>query len=128
MQGLSAVPEGQLESLTAIDFFTKEIHTWQGLTRYYVLVTIDYATRKVEIAGITRQPHGEWMKQMARNLTDPFSGFLRDKKYLIHDRDPLFTTAFRNILRESGVRPIRTLPMAPHLKSHGGTVCTEYQE
>ncbi len=103
------------DSLTAIDFFNIEIYTRTGLTRYYVLVCIDYATRKVEIAGISQQPYGEWMTQMARNLTDPLSGFLRDKKYLIHDRDPLFTKEFRRILRDSGVRPIRTLPMAPHL-------------
>ena len=103
------------ESLCAIDFFTTEIYTWAGLTRYYVLVTIDYATRKVEVVGISQQPHGAWMEQMARNLTDHFSGFLKEKKYLIHDRDPLFTKAFRRILRDSGVRPIRTLPMAPHL-------------
>ncbi|MDH4201353.1 MAG: integrase core domain-containing protein [Phycisphaerae bacterium] len=103
------------ESLAAIDFFTTEIYTWAGLTRYYVLVTIDYATRKVEVVGISHQPNGNWMKQMARNLTDPLSGFLRDKKYLIHDRDPLFTKEFRHILKDSGVKPIRTLPMAPHL-------------
>ncbi|MEN8128153.1 MAG: integrase core domain-containing protein, partial [Planctomycetota bacterium] len=55
------------------------------------------------------------MSQMARNLTDPFSGFLKDKKYIIHDRDPLFTKVFRRTLKGSGVKPIRTLPMAPHL-------------
>ena len=103
------------ESLAAIDFFTTEIYTWAGLTRYYVLVCIDYSTRKVSIVGISRQPNGVWMRQMAKNLTDPFSGFLKDKKYLIHDRDPLFTKEFRSILRDSGVKPIRTLPMAPHL-------------
>ena len=103
------------ESLSAIDFFTTEIYTWAGLTRYFVLVTIDYATRKVEVVGISQQPYGAWMSQMARNLTDHFSGFLKDKKYLIHDRDPLFTQEFRSILRSSGVKPIRTLPMSPHL-------------
>ena len=55
------------------------------------------------------------MKQLAKNLTDPFGGFLKGKKYLIHDRDPLFTKEFRQILKDSGVKPIRTLPMAPHL-------------
>ncbi len=103
------------ESLAAIDFFTCEIYTWAGLTRYYVLVCIDYSTRKVEVVGISHQPYGEWMNQMARNLTDSFSGFLKNKKYLIHDRDPLFSKEFRQILKFSGVRPIRTLPMSPHL-------------
>jgi hypothetical protein len=75
------------DSLAAIDFFTTEIYTIKGLMRYMVLVVIDYKTRKVEIAGIVQQGYGDWMKQIARNLTDPIDGFLKDKKYLIHDRD-----------------------------------------
>jgi len=103
------------ESLAAIDFFTTEIYTLTGLTRYMVLVSIHYATRKVEVVGIIQQAHAQWMSQMARNLVDQFSGFLKDKKYLIHDRDPSFTKKFREILKSSGIKPIRTLPMSPHL-------------
>lgn len=55
------------------------------------------------------------MEQLARNLTDPVSGFLKDKKHLIHDRDPVFARKFRRILKDSGINPIKTLPMAPHL-------------
>ncbi|OHB67894.1 MAG: hypothetical protein A2Y76_02630 [Planctomycetes bacterium RBG_13_60_9] len=43
------------------------------------------------------------------------TGFLKDKKYLIPDRDTLFTDEFREISGVSGIKPIRTLPMAPHL-------------
>ena len=103
------------QSLAAIDFFTTEIYTLKGLTRHMVLVVIDYATRKVEVAGIVQQADGEWMKQMARNLTDPFRGFLRGKKYLIHDRDSLFTRDFATILRQSGVKTVKTSPLAPNL-------------
>ena len=101
-------------SLTAIDFFSCEVYTIKGLTRYMVLVAIDYATRKVEIVGIVEQAYGDWMKQMAKNLTDPFCGFLKDKKYLIHDRDPLYTHAFINILKSAGVEHIKSMPMAPN--------------
>ena len=55
------------------------------------------------------------MKQMARNLTDPISGFLRNKKYLIHDRDPLFTKEFRAILKAGGVKPVKTTVASPNL-------------
>jgi hypothetical protein len=48
-------------------------------------------TRIVEIAGICVDPDGEWMAQVARNLADHFEGFLRDHRYLIVDRDPLYT-------------------------------------
>ncbi len=50
--------------------------TDKELVRYYVLFVIDLESRRVEIAGIVHQPYGAWMKQIARNLADPFDGFL----------------------------------------------------
>ena len=34
------------------------------------------------------------MNQIGRNLTDVVDGILKGKRYLIHDRDPWFTTEF----------------------------------
>jgi len=102
------------QSLAACDFFTTEVYTVKGLTRYMVFVVIDYATRKVEIAGIVEQAYGDWMVQMARNLTDPFCGFLKNKKYLIHDRDVLYTKEFVKTLKAGGVKPIKSMPLAPN--------------
>jgi hypothetical protein len=102
------------ESLAAIDFFTTEIYTIKGLRRYMVLVVIDYSTRKVEIAGIVEQACGDWMKQMAKNLTDPMCGFLRHKKYLVHDRDRLYTKVFMDMLHAAGVETIKSMPLAPN--------------
>lgn len=51
------------------------------------------------IAGITNQPRDDWMKQIARNLTDNAEGFLRSIRYLIIDRDPLYSAAFRRMLK-----------------------------
>lgn len=42
---------------------------------------------------------------MARNLTDPVDGCLRNAHYLIHDRDPLYTRVFGKILESTGVQP-----------------------
>ncbi len=47
------------------------------------------------------------MKQVARNLTDADSGFLNGARYLIHDRDPLFTEGFGKILKPSGVKTVK---------------------
>jgi hypothetical protein len=80
-----------------MDFFTVEAVTWAGLVRFHVLFVIDLATRRVELAGIVHQPHEAWMLQVARNLTDVVDGFLLCKRYLIMDRDPLFTRAFRSM-------------------------------
>jgi hypothetical protein len=85
--------KAHFDSIAATDFFTVEVLTLAGLARYFVLFVIDIETRRVQIAGIVRQPHGAWMKQIARNLTDHVDGFLEGTRYLIHDRDPLFTDA-----------------------------------
>jgi transposase InsO family protein len=58
------------------------------------------------------------MQQCARQLTDPFEGFLLDKRYLLHDRDTKFTQAFDGLLKASGVEPIRLPPRSPNLDAH----------
>ena len=59
---------------------------------------IDLSTRRVAIAGIATKADGIWMDQVARNLCDAGDGFLTGKRYLIHDRDPLFTAEFLGAL------------------------------
>ena len=105
-------------AFAATDFFTIEIWTPRGLVRHLVLFVIDLPTRKVEIAGILPQPDGHWMKQIARNLTDSFGGFLCGKRFLIHDRDPLFTKAFAEILLTAGVKVIKLPPRSPNLNAY----------
>ena len=105
------------EGLAAADFFTIEVWTKVGLIRYMVLFVIDLPTRRVEIAGISLVPKGPWMEQIARNLVDEMAGFLRGKTHLIHDRDPLFTRGFRELLQSAGVTSVRLPPRSPNLNS-----------
>jgi len=106
------------EGLAAADLFTVEVLTMEGLRRYFVLFVIELKTRRVKIAGIHHQPYGEWMEQMARNLTDVFDGFLQNTRHLIHDRDPLYTRAFGEILTSSGVQPVRLPLRSPNLNAY----------
>ncbi len=104
-------------AISACDFFTVEVLTFAGLVRYHVFFVIDLATRRVQIAGIRHEPGGQWMKQVARNLTDAVDGFLKDARYLIHDRDPLFTKDFREVLKNSssGVKTVKLPARSPNL-------------
>ena len=104
-------------AIAATDFFTMEVLTSRGLVRYFVLFVIDLETRRVNIAGISHQPYNNWMKQMARNLTDAFEGFLRDARYLIHDRDPLVSESFRLILEPGGVKTVKLPAKSPNLNA-----------
>lgn len=103
--------------LAACDFFSIELLVKGKLIRCIVLFDIDLTTRKVEILGVQAQPNGPWMEQIARNLTCEDS-FPAGKKYLIHDRDPLYTDKFESILKAAGVAPVKLPPRSPNLNAH----------
>ena len=105
-------------AIAATDFFSVEVLTRAGLVRYFVLFIIDLQTRRVEVAGIVQQPDGRWMQQIARNITDVDTGFLNGNRYLIHDRDPLFTEAFRAHLRSAGVETVKLPARSPNLNAY----------
>ncbi|MEP6655555.1 MAG: integrase core domain-containing protein [Myxococcales bacterium] len=83
-----------------------------------MLFVIDIGSRVVEVVGLARDPGGDWMKQMARNLLDSEGGFLHGKRYLILDRDRLYTKAFRQTLKGAGVKPLLLPVRSPNLNAY----------
>jgi transposase InsO family protein len=110
--------KSHLGAIAGADFLTVEVLRSFGPVRYYVFFVMDIATRRVHIAGITSQPCEAWMKQIARNLTDCVDGFLKRTKYLILDRDPLYTHVFRGMLKDAGVKVVRLPARSPDLNSY----------
>ena len=107
------------EVLAACDFFTIELLVGRKLIRCTVFFVIELATRKVFVAPIKPQPDGPYMLQVVKILTDSEDGFLQGKRYLIHDRDPLYRTdEFHDILRVSGVEPVKLPARSPDLNCH----------
>jgi putative transposase len=106
------------EQIVASDFFTVEVWTPNGLQRFVVLFFIELSTRRVEIGGIARRPNGLWMSQIARNLTDEVDGFFKGKRYLIHDRDPLYTAEFLTMMAEAGIQSVKLPPRSPNLNAY----------
>src|SRR5712664_2749396 len=104
--------------LAATDFFTVDVWSGRGLTRFAVLFVIELSTRRVEIAGIVSEPDSAWMSQMSRNVTDASDGFLLGRRFLVHARDPLFTVAFRETLAAAGVQVVRLPPRSPNLNAY----------
>jgi len=106
------------ELIVAADFFTVEVWTRRGLQRYIVLFFLELSTRRVQVAGIAAVANGLWMSQIARNISDSVEGLLTGKRYLIHDRDPLFTAEFLGILADSGVKSVKLPPRSPNLNAY----------
>ena len=102
----------------AADLFTIEAWMRRGLERFVILFFMELSARKVEIAGIASSPSGLWMNQVGRNFTDAVDGLLNGKRYLIHDRDPLFTAEFLSLLAEAGVASVKLPPRSPNLNAN----------
>jgi len=104
--------------LAACDFFTVELLVGRKLIRCTLFFVIELSTRKVFFTSIKPQPDGDYMKQAAKILTDYEDGFLKGKRYLIHDRDPLYTNELHSILQSSGVKPVKLPPRSPNLNPY----------
>jgi putative transposase len=76
-------------------------------SRFMILFFLDLSTRQVEIAGIASTANGLWMGQIGRRVTDAVDGILHGKRYLIHDRDSLFTAEFLNLIAGIGVESVK---------------------
>ena len=57
------------------------------------------------------------MTQMARNAIDEESGYLRQHRYVLHDRDTKFCAEFRETLAARGVKCLRLPPRSPNLNA-----------
>ena len=88
------------------------------MTRYLILFFIELSTRKIAIAGIASHANGLWMSQVGRNATDAVDGILNGKRFLIHDRDPLFTAESQSIPKSVGVDCVKLPPRSPNLNAY----------
>jgi putative transposase len=104
----------QAHAIIACDFLVVETVLLQ---RLYVLVFIEHGTRRLHVAGVTAHPTGAWAAQQARNLAMDVGDRLGTLRFLIHDRDPVFTTAFGEVFKAEGLRIITTLPKTPRMNA-----------
>jgi putative transposase len=70
---------------------------------------MELKTRRVHFSGCTTSPNEDWIKLVARELTNCEDGFLQDKKVVLMDRDAKFSQAFRDFLANEGAKPLRFL-------------------
>ncbi|MGI5143991.1 integrase core domain-containing protein [Streptomyces sp. CA-106110] len=88
------------------------------LRRLFVLFFIEHDTRRVHIAGVTRNVTADWATQCARNLLmsldDTRTAGIR---YLIRDNAGYFTEGFDAVFTAVGARVVPILPGTPRMNA-----------
>jgi putative transposase len=92
--------------LAAMDLFTVPTLTFRLL---YVLFVIQHDRRRVLHANVTAHPTAAWVGQQLREAF-PFDVTPR---YLLIDRDSIFSAEVSRVLRHMGVHPVRTSFRSP---------------
>jgi putative transposase len=97
----------QAKGIIACDFVAVDTAFFR---RFYVLLFIEIASRRVHLAGVTSNPNASWVTRQARNVvarwdTVPF-------RFLIRDRDAKYVSAFDEVFGTEGMRILRT-PIQP---------------
>jgi transposase InsO family protein len=94
------------EVLAAMDFFTVPTLTFRLL---YVLLVIQHDRRRVLHVNVMANPSAAWVSQQLREAL-PFE---RGPRYLLLDRDSIFSAEVSGVLRHMEVRPVRTSFQSP---------------
>ena len=92
--------------IVACDFLTVVTVTFKTL---YVLVIIELGTRKLLHINVTDHPTADWTRHQLREAIPSDHTY----KYLIHDRDRIFSTDLDKSIRKLGLRVLKTSYKSP---------------
>jgi len=98
--------QNHASEIIACDFFTSVTATFHVL---YVFVAIEIASRRILHVNVTNHPTAEWTRQQFREFVDDQSGH----RYLIHDRDTVFSTEVDEALNGFGLEILKTPIRSP---------------
>jgi hypothetical protein len=104
--------------IVACDFFTVVTATFRTL---YVFVILEIATRRMIHKNVTAHPTAEWTLQQFREVLPGGHGY----RYVIHDRDSIFSQQLDRSVKELGVTVRRTPVRAPKAKDYASH-CTSW--
>ncbi|MFH1777462.1 MAG: helix-turn-helix domain-containing protein [Candidatus Omnitrophota bacterium] len=114
------------KTLWACDFFTKTVWTALGPKTFHALFFINVHTRKVRIAGITKNPTKEWVNKKAKTISFFFETKENSQKLLVRDGDNKYSKEFDEIFNQCGIDvkriPYKSPNLNPYAEGWVGTI------
>ena len=83
-----------------------------------VLFVIEVHSRIVHVLGVTTNPSGPWVTQVARNFVADLEEAGRGFRFLIRDRDTKFIRSFDEVFTSIGVQTIRMPVRSPRANAY----------
>lgn len=77
------------------------------LHRYYVLFVIEVKTRVVGLLGVTANPDGPWVTQVACNFVADLEDQGQQFHFLVRDRDTEFTASLDAVIGSARINVLR---------------------
>jgi hypothetical protein len=78
----------------------------------YVFIAIEIGSRRILQVNVTDHPTAEWTRQQFRDFVDGQSGH----RYVVHDRDTIFSTKVDKALSGFGLNVLKTPVRSPMAK------------
>ena len=94
------------KAIVACDFFVAVTVTFRVL---YVLVVIEHGSRRLVRVDVTAHPSADWTLQQLRDVI----GLDDTHRYLIHDRDSIFSRHLDKAIKALGLRVLKLPPRCP---------------
>jgi transposase InsO family protein len=98
------------QAIVACDLLTVVTARFQIL---YVLVVMELGRRRLLHFNVTQHPTAQWTIQQLRESIPCDHGY----RWLIHDRDAIFSRDVDDAVKAMGIRPLRTPVRAPQANS-----------
>ena len=99
------------QSMVACDFLVVVTARFRTL---YVFLLMEIRTRRIVHCNLTAHPSAEWTLQQFREAIPSDHSY----RFLIRDRDSIFSTEVDQQLRAFGLRVLRTPPRAPQANAY----------